>query len=134
MKTVRITIEKTENNYSAFINEISGIVATGATIEEIKKNMVEAIDFYIESCKEFGDDIPAVFQGEFDIEFWLDAKSFLNIYSQIFSKAGLEKLTGINQKQLWHYAKGTSRPRPAQRVRIESALHRLGEELIAIHL
>lgn len=134
MRTIRITIEKTENNYSAFINEINGIVATGETIEEIKKNMIEAIDFYIEACKEFGDNVPEILQDEYNIEFHLDAKSFLNIYAEIFSKSGLEKLTGINQKQLWHYAKGVSRPRPAQRVRIESALHRLGEELIAIHL
>ena len=56
------------------------------------------------------------------------------IYEGIFTKSGLEKLTGINQKQLWHYANGISKPRQAQRQKIESALHRLGSELISLSL
>ena len=54
------------------------------------------------------------------------------IYEGIFTKSGLEKLTGINQKQLWHYANGISRPRQAQKQKIENALHRLGSELMSL--
>ena len=36
----------------------------------------------------------------------------------------LEKLTGINQKQLHHYATGLRKPREAQRKKIETALHK----------
>lgn len=64
----------------------------------------------------------------------MDVKSLLTIYEGIFTKAGLERLTGINQKQLWHYASGTSSPRREQAIKIENAIHRLGNELIAIHL
>ena len=32
------------------------------------------------------------------------------IYCGIFTKSGLERLTGINQKQLWHYANGKTSP------------------------
>ena len=64
----------------------------------------------------------------------MDVRSFLSVYSGIFTKSGLERLTGINQKQLWHYANGKSVPRRAQVLRIEEALHRLGEELLSIHL
>ena len=63
----------------------------------------------------------------------MDVKSLLNLYRKIFTKAGLERLTGINQKQLWHYAHGTSVPRTAQVRKIEDALHRLGSELLAVH-
>ena len=56
------------------------------------------------------------------------------IYEGIFTKSGLERLTGINQKQLWHYANGVSKPRPAQRRKIEDALHRLGSELVSLSL
>lgn len=64
----------------------------------------------------------------------LDVQSLLTIYEGIFTKSGLEKLTGINQKQLWHYAKGASKPRPEQRRKIERALHRLGSELVSLSL
>ena len=40
--------------------------------------------------------------------------------------------TGINQRQLWHYASGMRKPRPAQRKRIEKGLHKLGAELLRI--
>jgi hypothetical protein len=64
----------------------------------------------------------------------MDVKSLLEYYEGIFTKAGLERLTGINQKQLWHYAKGISRPRRSQAEKIEKALHRLGAELSSISL
>ena len=56
------------------------------------------------------------------------------MYCKIFTKSALEHLTGINQKQLWHYANGLSKPRPAQVKKIERALHQLGEELISLEL
>jgi len=43
-------------------------------------------------------------------------------------------MTGINQKQLHHYASGLKKPRQEQRKKIETALHKLGEELLAIEL
>ena len=64
----------------------------------------------------------------------IDVKSFLEVYSKIFTKAGLERLTGVNQKQLWHYASGKSKPRKRQRERIERAIHRLGNDLVAFTL
>ena len=64
----------------------------------------------------------------------MDVKSLLDFYSGIFSKAGLERITGINQKQLWHYASGNRKPRPEQAMKLENALHKLGEELISINL
>lgn len=134
MRTIIATIESLENNYSAYINELDGVVATGSTIEEIKKNLQEALEDFIETCKGLGCKIPDLLQGDYVIEFKMDVKSLLTLYQGIFSKAGLERLTGINQKQLWHYAKGKSSPRKAQINKIESALHRLGNDLIALHL
>lgn len=133
MSKLNIIIEKAEHNYSAFIKEIDGVVATGSSIDEIKTNILEAIEVLIESYKDCTEEIPEVLSREYDVEFSLDTQSFLNIYSEIFTKSGLERLTGINQKQLWHYAKGKTKPRPAQKMKIESALHKLGEELISLH-
>lgn len=136
MRTIHLhaVIETAETNYAAYVEEITGVAATGHTLAEVKAGLLDALDFLVESCIEDGDEIPAELQGNFVIDFRMDVRSFLSVYSGIFTKSGLERLTGINQKQLWHYANGKSVPRRAQVLRIEEALHRLGEELLSIHL
>lgn len=129
-----VIIEKADNNYSAYIDGIDGIVTTGNTIDEIKKNMVEAIELYVETCKELDLECPEELEGDYQLNFKMDVKSLLEFYSGIFTKAGLERITGINQKQLWHYASGNRNPRPEQKIKIETALHKLGEDLLSINL
>ena len=60
------------------------------------------------------------------------SSSSVSIINGKVSRSALSRLTGINQKQLGHYACGRSRPRQAQKIKIISALHRLGNELRAI--
>ena len=51
-----IVIEKAQNNYSAYSPDLAGCIATGATIEEVKRNMHEAIDLHIKGLQE--DNLP----------------------------------------------------------------------------
>ena len=136
MKTRHLTavIETTETNYGAYLEEVDGVIGIGHTIAEVKASLLESIDILRECSEQDGDEFPEELQGDYVIDFRMDVQSFLSVYAGIFTKAGLERLTGINQKQLWHYANGKSVPRRAQALRIENALHQLGEELLAIHL
>jgi predicted RNase H-like HicB family nuclease len=54
-----VVIEKAENNYSAYVSDLLGCVATGATIEEIEQQIREAILFHLEGLREDGLPIPA---------------------------------------------------------------------------
>ena len=134
MIKVTVVIERAENNFSAYVQDVDGIIATGESIDEIKSSILNAIEEYKSACKDLGLEVPAGLRGDYEIAFELDIQSFLMIYQGIFTKSGLEKLTGINQKQLWHYANGVTKPRQAQRQKIESALHRLGNELLSLSL
>jgi predicted RNase H-like HicB family nuclease len=51
-KTIVVFIERAENNYSAFSNDLPGCVATGQTIEETLENMSEAIRWHLEAMAE----------------------------------------------------------------------------------
>lgn len=51
-----VVIEKANGNYSAYSPDLPGCVATGATPEEAKHNMQEAIKMHIEGLKE--DNLP----------------------------------------------------------------------------
>ena len=53
-----IVIEQGDNNYSAYAPDLPGCVATGATIEEVERNMREAIDFHLQGMMEDGEPIP----------------------------------------------------------------------------
>jgi len=53
-----IVIEKAENNFSAYVPDLPGCVATGATIEEAEAEIREAIEFHIDGLREDGLPIP----------------------------------------------------------------------------
>ena len=93
MKVLKAIIETTEHNYSAYIKGLDGIVATGSTISEIEVHLVEALNDYKDTCRELKCDIPEQLVDDYTIEFSMDVKSLLSIYSGIFTKSGLERLT-----------------------------------------
>ncbi|MDR1416206.1 MAG: helix-turn-helix transcriptional regulator [Prevotellaceae bacterium] len=66
---------------------------------------------------------------EVEFEFCYDVASFLNYYSKVLTLSGLERLTGVNQRQLGHYASGHRRPRPAMVKKIEAALHTFSKDI-----
>lgn len=53
-----IVIEKGENNCSAYVPDLPGCVSTGATIDEVERNIKEAISFHIEGLKKDGLFVP----------------------------------------------------------------------------
>ena len=53
-----IVIEKAPGNYAAYVPDLPGCVATGATREEAVREMRQAIGFHIESLREHGEPVP----------------------------------------------------------------------------
>ncbi|HCC51096.1 MAG TPA: HicB family protein [Porphyromonadaceae bacterium] len=134
MEKVVVTVELSENNYSAFLESLPGCASTGKSFDELKKNIKEAVEFHLEGMREDGDDIPKQFTGEYELSFRFDSQSLLQHYNGIFTNAALERITGINQRQLQRYASGISKPRRPQAEKIENALHKLGKELSVVEL
>lgn len=53
-----VVIEKAEGNYSAYVPDLPGCVATGLTVEEVEQQLREAIRFHIAGLEEDGLPIP----------------------------------------------------------------------------
>ena len=53
-----IVIEKSESNYSAYVPDLPGCVATGESIKQVEAEIREAIEFHIEGLREDGNLIP----------------------------------------------------------------------------
>ena len=53
-----IVIEKVENNYSAYVPDLPGCIATGATIVETERLIRKAIELHLTGLREDGLPIP----------------------------------------------------------------------------
>ncbi len=49
-----VVIEKAEKNYSAYVPDLPGCVATGATLEEVEREIKEAIRFHLDGMRQDG--------------------------------------------------------------------------------
>lgn len=133
MKTITVTVEHGKDGFSVYTPD-SLFSGFGATIKEAKKDMQQQMQFYKTTCQKDGVAYPAFLDEEVEFVYKFDVQSLLQYYSGILTNAALERLTGINRKQLWSYTHGLSKPREAQVRKIQNALHRLGNELISISL
>ena len=53
-----IVVEKSANNYSAYVPDLPGCVATGHTVEEAEREIRDAIEFHIQGLREDGLAVP----------------------------------------------------------------------------
>ena len=53
-----IVIERAENNSSAYVPDLPGCVATGATVEETGRTIREAIELHLTGMREDGLPVP----------------------------------------------------------------------------
>jgi predicted RNase H-like HicB family nuclease len=53
-----VVIEKAKENYSAFVPDLPGCVATGPTVEAVEAEIRTAIRFHIDGLKQDGQPVP----------------------------------------------------------------------------
>lgn len=53
-----VVIEKAASNYSAYVPDLPGCIATGATVEEAEQEIRAAIKFHLQGLKLEGYEIP----------------------------------------------------------------------------
>jgi hypothetical protein len=131
MKKVKVIVERgNDGMYSANMDCYDydfGLSGFGATAKEALKDFYECYDEAKKMNAEEGKPTP-----ELEFKFEYDVSSFLSYYSGILSKSGLEKVTGISQKQLWHYSSGAKRPTLKTQQKIQTGLHSLAKDLSQI--
>lgn len=132
MEKIIMVIEKSKDFYDAYSENCEGIYAAGGSIDEVKKDTEAAIGMIKRDYPE--SEWPAPLRGEYEIEWKMDVQSFLEYYKDYLSLSGLEKITGINQKQLSNYLNRRSKPRRRQMERISEGLHRFASELLSVTL
>jgi len=132
MKKVKVYIERGDDGtFGAYMPERKDLnftlIGDGDTIEEavadFKASYEEIKQMYAESGEPFE---------ELQFEFCYDVPSFLSYYQGQLTLAGLQRITGVAQGQLSHYVTGRRRPSAKTIAKIESSLHKFGNELAHI--
>lgn len=58
VKKYAVVIERGRDNLSAYVRGLPGCVTTGKTVEEVERNIREAIELHLEGMLEDGEPIP----------------------------------------------------------------------------
>lgn len=134
MDNIKVSISWSGDNYTEGTCEINGVVmATNKTLEGVKKAFKEALKFHIKNSFADGDILPKyIVAGNYELDFELKVSALLHKLDGIVTRAALERVTRIDQRQLGHYIQGRREPRPKTRGKIINGLHQLGKELMAV--
>jgi hypothetical protein len=136
MEKINVTISWCGKNYCATLagDMINGVVvSTHKMLEGIKKSFAEALQFHIEGCKDDGDTLPEFIRtGKYELDFTKDTSALLHSLDGILTRSALARATGINERQIGHYASGHRTPRPQQRQKIIDGIHSISRELASV--
>ena len=130
MNKVIINIDWVPNNFCAAPeNESLACVATGKTLEEVERSIVDALSFHIEGLCEDGGAVPEEYQSEWEPEFHLSTRAQLKFVDRYIVRKSLAREIGVAEQQLSHYANGQRHPRPEMQQRISEGIKAICSKL-----
>ena len=134
MEKIEVYIHWCRKNYSGSFSENvpGGVVFTGSTYEEMLREAQETLDFHLQGYVEDGEAPQWYLDHDYVLEFHPSVSALLHAYGSDVTLSAISRASGINQRQLSHYANGVKKPRPAQRQRIIDGIHAIGRRLMAV--
>jgi predicted RNase H-like HicB family nuclease len=136
MERIKVSIGWSGNNYCAEAHgeELNGIiVSTHKTLEGVKKEFQSALQFHIEGCMQDEDKLSEwLTTGNYEIEYVTEVSALLHSLDGILTRSAIARVSGINERQIGHYASGHRVPRPMQRTKIVNGIHKISKELAMV--
>jgi predicted RNase H-like HicB family nuclease len=137
MEKIKVLVGWADKNYSACTDDYDNlngvVVATNKTIEGLKKELESALEFHIEGCLSDGDAVPEwLVSRQYKLDYILQTSALLHKLDGILTRSAIARATGINERQIGHYASGFRNPRPAQREKIINGIHSISRELASV--
>ena len=127
MKNYKFVVERTQTGFSAFAeDENLPVFTTGKDFEELKTNILEALNLYLEHAGKKAATAENIITK-------LDLPSFFEFYSVINAKA-LSKRINMNETLLSQYVNGKKEPSEKQVHKILTGIKELGKELMQLEI
>ena len=136
MEKIQVKIGWSGKNYSCIADNkaLNGIVVvTNKTLDGLKKDFIESLQFHIEGCLQDGDILPEwITSGQYELNYILETSALIHSLDGILTRSAIARVSGINEKQIGHYASGHRTPRPQQRIKIINGIHAISRELASV--
>ena len=127
MKNYKFVVERTQTGFSAFAeDENLPVFTTGKDFEEIKTNILEALNLYLEHAGKKAATAEKIITR-------LDLPSFFEFYSIINAQA-LSKRINMDESLLSQYVNGKKEPSEKQIQKILTGIKDLGKELMQLEI
>ena len=124
-----VILEKLDNEvFGRIENDLAGlVVSSGKTINELKANLLEALELHFEANDEKIDLSKVEFIYKYDIQTFFEEFNFLKINA-------IAKEAHMNASLLRRYKMGDAHPSDKQKKRIEIAVHSLAHKILTASL
>lgn len=135
METIRVEVAWCDKNYSGgwSLEGVGAVLATGKSLEKFKEEFANALAFHIDSMVESGDIVPKwLVERDFVLQYELKTSALLREAERFTTMAVISRESGINQKQLSHYASNLKEPREPQRRKIIEGIHRIANSFMSL--
>lgn len=129
MKTINAVIERNEDGFFAYIEQIEGCVAGGSSYSEVKKNLEEMICMFIEEDPT----VNKKYKDGYILKFVVSLDSVFDLLPEI-NISQLAKLGKLNPGLLRQYVSGSKKASEKQALRVMEAIDKLANKLNSISL
>lgn len=134
--TINVEITWSDKNYCCGwgLEDVGAVFCTNKSLNGLKQEFEDTLRFHVDTMSEDGEHVPDwLLKGDYEVQYNLSVAALLRQAEQYTTMAVISRVTGINQKQLSHYANALKTPRSTQRERIVNGLHAIGQQFLAIH-
>ena len=136
MVKVDVYVDWCNKNFAASFGDMipGGVVFTARTWSEVQKEAKDTLDFHVAGMLNDGDEVPAwLREGDYEFVYHpVSTAALLRCSEDYTTMAAISRASGVNQRQLSHYANGLKKPRAQQRQRIVAGLHKIGQQLMSV--
>ena len=133
MQKINVNVRPNKDGWWAEISSLPGCYSFGESLDELKKNIKEAIDLHIEGLLDTDESVnDEIISGEFELELKINIQDLFEYYP--LTVKGISERAGMNRSLLNQYVKGEKSMSEKQALRIIGTIHQLGNELIQLQL
>jgi predicted RNase H-like HicB family nuclease len=129
MQILNAVIERNEDGFYAYVQQIDGCVAGGSSYGEVKKNLEEMINLFIEEDQT----VQHKYAKGYKLKFEVSLDSVFDLLPEV-NISQLAKLGKLNPGLLRQYVSGSKKASEKQAQRVMEAIEKLATKLNSISL
>jgi predicted RNase H-like HicB family nuclease len=129
MKTLRAIIERNEDSFFAYIEDLEGCVAGGKNYEEVKSNLEEIIREF----REEDDEVENLLKKGYTVKYEVNLESVFKLIPEV-NITQLAHLIKMNPGLLRQYVSGTKKASERQTKKVMEGIRILTDKLKSIQL